>query len=114
MDGSIVLRAMEVAGDKKSDAWKTAAQNLVKLQREAAVEEAQWVLTSAIKQQEQAAAALKKAEKEKKNPSDNSDNSDNSTDNKSNNESNDKDKEKGKGNGLGKIEKEAWQMGWVI
>lgn len=66
LEAQFAIEAMEVAGDKKSDAWKTAAKNLVKLQREAAVEEAQWKLTSAIKQEEQATAALKKAEKGKK------------------------------------------------
>ncbi|MCA9017035.1 MAG: DUF1553 domain-containing protein, partial [Planctomycetaceae bacterium] len=66
LEAQFAIEEMEAAGDKKSEAWQTAAKNLVKLQRESALKEAQWKLTSAVEKQEQAKQALAKAEKDKK------------------------------------------------
>ncbi|WP_145308261.1 DUF1549 and DUF1553 domain-containing protein [Gimesia fumaroli] len=66
LEAQFAIEEMEAAGDKKSDAWKTAAKELVKLQREAALKEAHWKLTSAVEKQEQAKQTLAKAEKGKK------------------------------------------------
>jgi len=66
LEAQFAIEAMEVAGKKQTDDWKTAAKQLVQLQREAAIEEAKWKLASAEEQRQQAKATLKKAEKGKK------------------------------------------------
>ena len=66
LEAQLAIEKLEMTGDKKSDSWKTAAKKLVTLQRQAAIEEAKWKLTSATQSQQQAKEALKKAEKAKK------------------------------------------------
>ncbi len=66
LEAQFAIEEMEAAGEKTTDTWQTAAKHLVKLQREAALKEAQWGLTAAIEKQEQAKQTLAKAEKDKK------------------------------------------------
>lgn len=66
LEAQFAIEEIEAAGKKKSDGWQTAAKDLVKLQRQAALEDAKWKLMSAVEKQEQAKKTLAKAEKNKK------------------------------------------------
>tara|TARA_R110002111_G_scaffold144910_2_gene211252 strand:- start:96629 stop:99232 length:2604 start_codon:yes stop_codon:yes gene_type:complete len=66
LEAQFAIEEMEAAGEKKSDAWQASAKNLVNLQRQANLQEAQWKLKSAIEKQEQAKETLAKAETNKK------------------------------------------------
>ncbi len=66
LEAQFAIEEMEAAGEKKSDAWQTAAKNLVNLQRQANLQEAQWNLKSATEKQEQAKETLAKAETNRK------------------------------------------------
>lgn len=69
LEAQLAIEKLEMSGDKKSDTWKTAAKNLVTLQRQAAIKEAQWKLSTAIQSQQKAKDALEKVEKAKNKPS---------------------------------------------
>ena len=66
LEAQFAIEEMEAKGDKKSDTWKEAALNLVKLQRQSVLENARWNLISATQEQQAAQQALENAEAQKK------------------------------------------------